>query len=132
VNKWLFLTAVAIFSILSLVAGVAHADILFNKTTAVAIGHGTADGSKVHWADCSDQNKQDFDKPPYWIDKADNCQLKPFSFGLEQKDGKYLVKDITKFQMFFPAAKTGDEASFRLSDKGVELSHQGKVIMIRH
>jgi hypothetical protein len=129
-NRGTLFIAGSLLLLLVYVAVRTNADTLFKDKTAVAIGHGTAEKDKVHWADCSDGNKKDYDKPPYWVDKADNCKLNPHSFGLQVKDGKYVVSDEEQFKKFFPKARAGDEATFRITDKSLELGHGGKTLRL--
>lgn len=107
------------------------ADTLFNGKVVIAFGHGAAQGHKIHWSDCSGQNAQDYDAPPYWLDKANNCELGPGDIGVQVLDGKFIIKDEKKFQQFFPDAKAGDTVSFRVMPKSVEIIYKGKTMTAR-
>jgi hypothetical protein len=107
------------------------ADTLFKEKIAIAFGHGTVDGHTIHWVDCSGQNMQDYVAPPYWLDKADNCSLRPTDIGLETSSGKYVIKDEKKFKVFFPSAKAGGTAGFRVMSKSVEITYDGKTVNAR-
>jgi len=83
------------------------ADTLFRKKAAVAIGFGETDKSQVHWENCSHNEAKAFIKPPYWVDKSDNCRVTASQFGLDKSGQLYVVTDLPRASAFFPDAKLG-------------------------
>jgi hypothetical protein len=110
---------------------VATCDTLYKQTNAVAIGKGTADGNIIHWTDCSGGNAKDYKKPPYWMEKADNCKLNPRSFGLELRGDRYVVVDESAFSKFFADAKSGESVGFVKTDESVQLTYRSKTLKIK-
>jgi hypothetical protein len=90
------------------------ADTLFKKKAAVAIGFGETGKSEVRWANCSRQDPKTYVKPPYWIDKSDNCRITANDFGLSASGQLYLVRDVNKSSLFFPDVKAGKVVGFKI------------------
>jgi hypothetical protein len=110
------------------------ADTLFKGKVALAIGHGTQKGDKLHWTDCDGTNPKEYAVPPYWIDAAANCQISPDSFGLAfPKDDneqdqlpedvwtKLSIRDATSLKSLFPHAKAGDTVMFYKGKGSIKL-----------
>src|SRR5262249_23413554 len=80
-------------------------DTLFNGNKAQAIGKGEVRGKKIHWTDCKGENGREYDKPPFWVDKASNCSMSADAFGLKKTwvtNGKsgYVVADAEKLNSY--------------------------------
>src|SRR5437870_3766116 len=99
------------------------ADTLFKNSTAGALGFGDTAKRRVHWSDCSHQNGKMYVKPPYSVDKSDNCKLKTAQFGLDASGAAYVAKDVKKLSRLFPDIKQGDVVDFR------DLSAQRSVLL---
>src|SRR5947207_15603835 len=67
------------------------ADILYRDRKPIAIGRGTVNKATITWQNCDSTTTKTFNKPPYWIDKADNCKVDASAFGLEERNGGYFV-----------------------------------------
>ena len=89
------------------------ADTLFKKSAAVAIGFGTTQKGRIRWADCSHQKNKAYVKPPYWVDKSDNCHINASAFGLDVSGQSYVAKDVGKVSTLFPDIKQGDVVDFK-------------------
>lgn len=109
----------------------AYGDTLFKDKAPVAIGYGTTVSGTVYWTNCSRKQRSEYKQPPYWVHKVDNCSLRPKDFGLRRVDRKYVVVDERIFQQFFPEAKRGDAAHFRIDNEGVELSFGNALVKLR-
>lgn len=102
------MTKISLFAaFLMLAAQDISADTLFRKKAAVAIGFGETSQSQVHWESCSHTEAKAFIKPPYWIDKGDNCRVTASQFGLDKSGLLYVVTDLPKALPFFPDVKIG-------------------------
>jgi hypothetical protein len=105
-----------------------NADTLMKGKHPVVIGRGDMSGKGVQWTDCEGNKHEQYLKPPYWVEKNDNCTMTPQAFGIEQKDGKYVVARATQLSEYVPGVRNGDEISFsRLSD-GVRLMTGGHTV----
>jgi hypothetical protein len=110
----------------------AHPDTLFRARQPVKIGHGTTEGAKIHWTDCSNQNSETFDKPPYSVDAADNCSVSPSTFGLQCEGESCKVVDATTLQKYIPSAREGQSVQLHIKQHSVELrSEAGSVHLER-
>jgi hypothetical protein len=67
------------------------ADTLYKKKAPVAIGFATTAKSTIDWTDCSRKRKETYVKPPYWVDKGDDCQLRASQFGLGASGKGYVA-----------------------------------------
>jgi len=106
---------IALFAaLLILPARETSADTLFKKKAAVAIGFGETGKSEVRWANCSHQDPKTYVKPPYWVDKGDNCKLTANDFGLGASGQLYLVTDAKKSSLFFPDVTAGKAVGFQI------------------
>ena len=111
INKLVFLAAVA----LSVVAATSsdRADVLYKKQAPVSIGFGTTAKTSVEWMPCSRAKKEKYAKPPFWVSKGDNCELRASDFGLSPFGGRYIVTDIQKASELFPDVKRGDAVEYQ-------------------
>lgn len=87
-------------------------DTLFKKSTAVAIGIGDTKLTDIRWTDCKKQESKKYVKPPYWVDKSDNCQLKAENFGLRKSGAGFEAENMDKLLRLFPDAKKGNVVGF--------------------
>src|SRR5713101_2921151 len=100
----------------------ANADTLMKGKHPVVIGWGSLTGNRIEWTDCDHSKSAKYAKPPYWIDKNNNCDMTPQAFGIEEKgDGKYAVVDPKIFGEYFPGAQKGDEVLFERQRNAVAL-----------
>jgi hypothetical protein len=107
-------------------------DTLYKQTNAIAIGKGTAEGRAIHWTDCSGGNAKEYVKPPYWMEKADNCKLNPRSFGLEERaDGRFVIADEKTFGKFFADPKAGEIVGFAKTSDSVQLTYRSKTLKLK-
>src|SRR5437879_5751178 len=84
-----------------------NADTLFRGRDPVRIGKGVEAAGKISWSDCDGSNKATFDKPPYVLDKADNCSVGAPTFGLECSGERCTVIDETKLRRYLPGVRNG-------------------------
>lgn len=104
---------VALFSVFAILPLVRlSADTLFKNTAAVALGFGDDQKHGIQWTDCSRKAHTGYVKPPYWIDKSDNCHISASAFGLHGSGKNYVAKDTEKAAKFFPDIKKNDEVKF--------------------
>jgi hypothetical protein len=89
------------------------ADTLFKKKAAVAIGVGEASKHEVRWANCSRKEPKIYVRPPYSVDKSNNCRLTARDFGLSRSGDLYKVKSMKKMSLFFPDIERGKVAGFQ-------------------
>ncbi len=106
------------------------ADTLMKDGHAVVIGKGKTTGNSIFWTDCQGEKSAQYQAPPYWVDKNKNCQMNAQAFGVDQKDGKYVVADAKEFGKSFPGARKGDEVSFAPIGDGVQMALNGKVVKL--
>jgi hypothetical protein len=106
----------------------AHSDTLFKARQPIKIGHGKKESGNIHWTDCSEQNPETFDEPPYSLDLADNCSVRPFTFGLECEGESCRVADETKLQKYMPEAHRGEKVQLHIQQHAVELQSGTKTI----
>ncbi len=99
----------------------AHSDILFKARQPVKIGHGKKEGAKIRWTDCSGQNPEAFDEPPYSLDLNDNCSVGPPTFGLECEGESCKVVDESKLQKYLPGVHNGEKVHLRIEEHSVEI-----------
>jgi len=78
----------------------------------------------IHWTDCSNNNAETFDAPPYSVDPADNCEVKGFTFGLLCKGDTCTVSDEKKAQKYLPGVHEGDKVSLHIEGHSVELKSE--------
>lgn len=121
---------VLLASVFILQAVATAGDTLFKGPKPVAIGHGETQGEDITWTDCAGQQGKKYKKPPYWVDKTDNCDMQPGSFGLMEKNGKYKVVNESEFQKFFPDAENGDEANFTKTSAAIVLKYRGRELRL--
>ncbi len=103
----------------------ARSDTLFKSRQPVKIGHGKKEGSTIHWTDCSDQNPQTFDAPPYSLDPADNCSVGPPTFGLECDGDSCKVVDAGKLERYLPPGARvheGERVHLRIDQHSVQFN----------
>lgn len=118
-----------IFLLLSLNA---KGDTLFKDRVALAIGHGTDDGKVIHWTDCDGGHPRTYKKPPHWVDRGGNCDLRPSDFGLKGTPaGGFVVEDEHTTQKYLPGVKQGQNVSFQNTETHVTLSSEGETITLR-
>jgi lipid-binding SYLF domain-containing protein len=89
---------------------------------AVVIGKGSIVGKLISWTDCQGKKSAQYDAPPYWVEKSQNCTMTAQAFGVEEKNGKYVVANAKEFTKYFPQAQKGDEVSFAPTHNGVRIS----------
>ncbi|HVI08858.1 MAG TPA: hypothetical protein VND65_11255 [Candidatus Binatia bacterium] len=99
----------------------AFSDILFRAKQPVKIGHGTQDGAKIHWTDCSGQNPEDFEAPPYSLDLTENCSVGPPAFGLDCKGEYCTVVDSSRLQRYMPGVGNGEKVYLNIQAHGVDI-----------
>jgi lipid-binding SYLF domain-containing protein len=87
-------------------------------------------GNSISWTDCQGEKSAKYSAPPYWVDKNNNCQMNAQAFGVEEKDGKYVVADAKEFEKYFPGARKGDEVFFAPVDEGVQITRNGTAIKL--
>jgi len=126
---WVFVAG-AVLLVVSAVDG--YADILFKGRQPLKIGKGAVVGNTIRWTDCSGNNAQSYDAPPYSLDAADNCAVGPPSFGLDCEGTSCRVVDETKIQKYLPSLHNGDKVRLEISEHSVALqSTKGAVQLER-
>jgi hypothetical protein len=106
------------------------ADTLMKDGHAIVIGKGKTTANSITWTDCQGEQSVQYQAPPYWVDKNNNCQMNAQAFGVEQKDGKYVVANAKEFGKYFSGARKGDEVSFESIGNGVQLGLNGAVVKL--
>ena len=106
------------------------ADTLMKDGHAIVIGKGKTTANSISWTDCRGEKSAQYQAPPYWVDKNKNCEMNAQAFGVEQKDGKYVVADAKEFGKYFPGARKGDEVSFAPIGNGVQIALNGTVVKL--
>jgi hypothetical protein len=114
------IVSLSVFAVLGF-AVAAHSDILFKARQPVKIGHGKKEGAKIHWTDCSGQNPETFDEPPYSLDLTDNCSVGPPTFGLECEGESCKVVDAEKLQRYLPGVHEGEKVHLRIEEHSVQI-----------
>lgn len=117
-------------TLLSLLPVILHGDTLFKKRHPFAIGHGVDKNNGIVWENCDGSNKNVFEKPPYWLDKADNCNVNVSSFGLKEQRGIFVVEDQRKTQKFLPTVQKGDHIRFGKTADSVTLASDSDSVTI--
>jgi hypothetical protein len=107
-----------------------NADTLFNGKTPEKIGHGSKNGKTITWKDCDGKNQSDYVDPPFSFRQADNCTVGPPTFGLQCEGEKCTVVDEQKIREYLPDASLGEKMTLRITDKLVELQHDGATLRI--
>lgn len=107
------------------------ADTLYKGSRALVIGYGSVNGKHINWTNCGRSEKAAYFKPPYWVDKSNNCEMTPASFGLTQRDGSYVVADSHETAKYLPGVKTGDQISFQQLKDEVVLKGRGSTVELR-
>jgi hypothetical protein len=101
----------AIATVLSLIAS-GSGDVLYKKRTPVSIGFGNTAKGAIDWMPCDRSKNAKYDKPPFWITKGDNCNLKAENLGLGSSDHGYVVAEAKKTALFFPDVKAGESVAY--------------------
>ena len=107
-----------------------NADTLFNGKNPEKIGHGSQNGKGISWKDCDGTNETTYTKPPYSVHQADNCAVGPPTFGLQCEGEECTVVDEQKIREYVPGARRGEKMGLRITDKLVELQHDGATLRI--
>jgi len=106
------------------------ADTLFNGKNPVKIGHGSQSGKNIAWTDCDGKNEKTYANPPFSMREADNCSVRPSTFGLACNGDECTVVDELKIQDYLPTAERGDKVTLRVTSSSVELRHKGEVMQL--
>jgi hypothetical protein len=122
--------SVVLAFVLSISSGHLNADSLMKNGHVVVIGWGEKSGTLIKWTDCDHNKGAQYDAPPYWVDKNDNCKMSAAAFGISQSDARFVVADVKKFHKYFPDAQKGQEVSFSVVDHGVVLALNGKTLKL--
>jgi len=109
-------------------APASRADILFKNGEPIGIGKGAQSGSKISWTNCAGKDKKEYDKPPYSLDRADNCTVGPAAFGVECRNGRCEVVNPDRLKKYLFDAKKGDTVELTITATSVTLRSQGKTI----
>ena len=108
----------------------ARSDTLFKGKQPQKIGIGKQADKEIRWTDCQGGNSEIYKIPPYSLDKADNCNVSPFTFGLQCDGESCRVEDEDKIQKYLPDAKNGDKIQLRIREHSVECVWQGTMIRL--
>lgn len=108
----------------------AEPDTLFKARQPVKIGHGKEEGAKIHWTNCSGQNPETFDEPPYSLDLADNCSVSPSTFGLECEGESCKVVDAATLQKYIPHTTSGQKVRFQIDQHQVKIQSDSGSIQL--
>ncbi len=108
------IVSLSVFAVLGF-AIAAHSDILFKARQPVKIGHGKKEGAKIHWTDCSGQNPETFDEPPYSLDLTDNFlwDRQPLGWNARANHARWSMREncrdiflvFTRVKRFISASK---------------------------
>jgi hypothetical protein len=105
-----------------------RSDTLFKGKQPLKIGIGKQEHSEIRWTDCQGRNPETDKVPPYSLDKADNCSVSPFTFGLQCDGESCRVVDEDKTQKYLPDAKNGEKVQLRIREHSVECVWQGTTL----
>jgi outer membrane protein OmpA-like peptidoglycan-associated protein len=106
------------------------ADTLMKDGHAIVIGKGQTTANSITWTDCRGEKSAQYEAPPYWVDKNNNCEMNAQAFGVGQEHGKYVVANAEEFGKYFPGARKGDEVSFEPIGNGVQIALSGRVVKL--
>src|SRR5258708_37814399 len=120
-----------ILLVLAAEGSTAYADTLMRGNHPVLIGKGENARDYVKWTNCQGTESATFKRPRYWVDKSDNCEMRAQDFGIEEKNGQYIVVDAMRLGKYFPGVRNGDVASFKTVNGDVELAANGQTLLLR-
>lgn len=95
-------------------------DVLYKKRVPVSIGFGNTAKGNIDWMPCDRSKNAKYAKPPFWVSKGDNCDLKAERLGLGSSDHGYVVANAKKAIPLFPDVKVGDAVAYN-NDLGMGL-----------
>jgi hypothetical protein len=78
------------------------------------LGSARPASARFVWANCSHKEPKAYVRPPYWVDKGNNCQLTASEFGLDATGQLYVVKNVTTSSLFFPDVTAGKVVGFKI------------------